>query len=66
MIRFFSRSLTYSPQAIPYLINLHHNGSLPLEKVVKYYKFEDFSQAFDDMQSGLAIKPVLVFDDGDH
>jgi len=37
-----------------------------LEKIIKYYKFEDFSQAFHDMLSGPAIKPVLVFDDGDH
>lgn len=35
-----------------------------MEKVIKYYPFEDFARAFDDMLSGPAIKPVLVFDDG--
>lgn len=53
-------------QGIPYLIELYQKGSLPLEKIVKCYRFEDFSKAFEDMLGGPTIKPVLVFDEVDH
>jgi Zn-dependent alcohol dehydrogenase len=36
-------------------------GSLPLQKIVKFYKAEDFEQAIRDMQSGETIKPVIVW-----
>jgi aryl-alcohol dehydrogenase len=54
-----------SLKAIPHLIELNRSGSLLLDKIIKYYKFADFATAFQDLQSGKAIKPVIVFDDED-
>lgn len=48
---------------IPYLIELHKAGKFPLEKMIKYYKIQDFERAFSDMSALKAIKPVLVWDD---
>lgn len=48
-------------QMIPYLIEQHACGNFPLEKIVKFYKIEDFAVALDDMSSGKTIKPVLIW-----
>lgn len=45
---------------IPELIDLHHRGDLPLEKLVTTYEFADFDSAWAAAQSGTAIKPVLT------
>ncbi|OQV10589.1 Alcohol dehydrogenase GroES-like domain-containing protein [Cladophialophora immunda] len=50
----------YPPEAIPQLIELHRQGSLPLEKLVGYYLFDDFATALKDMEEGRVVKPVLV------
>ncbi|KAJ5718830.1 uncharacterized protein N7483_009912 [Penicillium malachiteum] len=34
-------------------------GNFPLEKLIKVYDLNDFSQAFHDMKEGLVLKPVL-------
>ena len=36
-------------------------GRLPLEKITKFYPFDQLEQAFEDSHSGKVIKPVLVF-----
>ena len=44
---------------IPMLADYWRQGRLPLEKLIRYYRFEDIGQAFADAASGAAIKPVL-------
>jgi aryl-alcohol dehydrogenase len=44
---------------IPELVEHWRAGRLPLEKLIRYYPFEDIGQAFADTASGAAIKPVL-------
>jgi aryl-alcohol dehydrogenase len=46
---------------IPELLELHHRGRLPFDQMVTMYPFEDINQAIADMQSGTAIKPIVVF-----
>jgi aryl-alcohol dehydrogenase len=46
---------------LPRLVRLHRRGKLPLEKIVKQYKFEDLNAAVRDMHSGATIKPVVLF-----
>ncbi|KAJ5764737.1 hypothetical protein N7520_004296 [Penicillium odoratum] len=46
-------------EMIPYLIEKHKEGKFPLEKLIKVYDFNDFLQAFHDMNEGLVLKPVL-------
>jgi aryl-alcohol dehydrogenase len=47
---------------IPKLLELHARGQLPVEKLIRTYRFEDFEQALHAAESGATIKPVLVFD----
>lgn len=47
---------------IPRLLELRARGQLPIEKLIRTYRFEDFGQAVRDAESGATIKPVLVFD----
>ncbi|KAM3421152.1 hypothetical protein BST61_g1564 [Cercospora zeina] len=46
---------------IPQLIKHYREGKLPVDKMVKYYRAEDFKKALHDMHSGKAIKPVLTW-----
>lgn len=47
---------------LPRLIDLYRNGQLPIDRLIKYYKFDDFEQAVHDSETGATIKPVLLFD----
>jgi aryl-alcohol dehydrogenase len=46
---------------IPQLIALRESGRLPVEKLIRTYRFADINAAFADASAGSAIKPVLVF-----
>lgn len=51
-----------NPQTfIPKLVSFYKEGKLPIDKMTKYYKFEDIEQAFHDSHTGEVIKPILVF-----
>ena len=47
---------------LPRLIDLHRSGQLPIEKLIKYYPFDEFEQAVHDSETGATIKPVLLFE----
>jgi aryl-alcohol dehydrogenase len=47
-------------ELIPELLQLHARGELPVEKLIRTYRFADFGRAMRDAESGAAIKPVLV------
>jgi aryl-alcohol dehydrogenase len=47
---------------LPALARLHEMGKLPLERLIRYYSFEDIEKAAEDAHSGVTIKPVIVFD----
>jgi aryl-alcohol dehydrogenase len=47
---------------LPALIRLHEQGKLPIERLVRHYRFEDIEQAAADAHSGVTIKPVILFD----
>ncbi|KAL7622131.1 hypothetical protein AAE478_007633 [Parahypoxylon ruwenzoriense] len=44
---------------IPYLIEMHSKGLLPLEKLITYYDVKDYEKAIADMEEGKTIKAVL-------
>ncbi|MGM8897294.1 MULTISPECIES: NAD(P)-dependent alcohol dehydrogenase [unclassified Psychrobacter] len=44
---------------IPQLIAYFKTGQFPFDKLVKFYDFEDITQAFEDSASGITIKPIL-------
>jgi len=46
---------------LPTLVDLVAAGRLPVERLVRHYKFEDINTAVADMAAGTAIKPVLTF-----
>ena len=46
---------------IPQLISLHEAGVFPFDKLVKKYDFADINEAFADSESGVTLKPVVIF-----
>ena len=44
---------------LPLLIGYWRDGRLPLEKLVRFYAFDDINQAFHDAHEGHVIKAVL-------
>lgn len=52
---------TTGQEWIPKMIQWWREGKFPLEKIVKYYPAREGLQAFRGMESGVAIKPVLVW-----
>jgi aryl-alcohol dehydrogenase len=44
---------------IPKLIDYFMEGRFAMDKMVKFYGFEDVNQALDDQASGKEIKPIL-------
>lgn len=51
---------------IPQMLTWHREGRLPLERLVRTYPFEAINEAVADMESGRAIKPVLLINDDDN
>jgi aryl-alcohol dehydrogenase len=47
---------------IPALVRLYEMGRLPLDRLIRHYRFEDIERAAEDAHSGATIKPVLRFD----
>jgi aryl-alcohol dehydrogenase len=47
-------------EVIPKLLQWHARGELPVEKLIRTYRFADFGRALRDAESGATIKPVLV------
>ncbi|KAI1856847.1 uncharacterized protein JN550_013649 [Neoarthrinium moseri] len=48
-------------QYIPELIRWWREGKFPVEKLVKFFDFEDFAGAIRGMGDGSVVKPVLVW-----
>ncbi len=45
---------------IPQLIQYQKQGRFPVEKIMKYYDYDQINEAFDDSMHGKAIKAVIV------
>lgn len=46
---------------IPLMIKWWREGKLPIEKLVKFFKAEDWEQALHEMQDGSTVKPVMYW-----
>ncbi len=44
---------------IPKLIDLYRQGSLPLEKIVRFYSLDEIGQAISDSEAGRVVKAIL-------
>lgn len=44
---------------IPLLIGHYRQGRLPFDRLIRFYRFDEIATAFQDMQRGDTIKPVL-------
>ena len=44
---------------IAQLLEYYHEGKFPVDKLIKYYDFEDINKAFKESHEGIAIKSVL-------
>lgn len=45
---------------IPMLISYQQQGRFPIEKIMKFYDYDQINEAFEDSSSGKAIKAVIV------
>lgn len=45
---------------IPKLIEFYRAGQLPLEKMITKYPFDQINQAFNDVETGKTLKPILI------
>jgi aryl-alcohol dehydrogenase len=43
------------------LIDLYRQGRLPLEKIVRFYPFDEINRAVSDSEEGNVVKAVLEF-----
>jgi len=50
---------------IPLLVDLFMEGRFPLDRLVRFYPFEEIGKALADTQSGETVKPVLRFPSAD-
>ena len=51
-----------NPQTfIPELVRYYKEGRLPVNKLNKFYAFQDIAKAFKDSHDGITIKPILRF-----
>ncbi len=46
---------------IPELLAHYEQGRLPLDKIIRTYRFDQINQAIDDQLAGIVVKPVLLF-----
>ncbi|NMA25369.1 MAG: NAD(P)-dependent alcohol dehydrogenase [Clostridiales bacterium] len=46
---------------IPEMVKLWKEGKLPVEKMNKYYKFEEINKAFEESHTGGVLKPIIVY-----
>ena len=44
---------------IPLLVDIFMKGKFPFDKLVKFYPFADIVQAFNDVEHGTTVKPIL-------
>lgn len=44
---------------IPKLLDFYKAGEFPFDRLVRFYKFSEINEAFEDSKSGVTIKPVL-------
>ena len=52
---------SYPPVYVPKMIEWQRAGRFPVEKLVKYFKADDFQQALKEMHDGVTIKPILIW-----
>lgn len=46
-------------QFIPKLVDLIMDGRFPVEKLVRFYDFDDINHALEDQEAGRTVKPIL-------
>ena len=44
----------------PFLLDLNKMGRFPINKMVKYYKIIDISQAVEDSEKGRTLKAIIT------
>jgi len=44
---------------IPMLVEYYRQGRMPIDRLIRFYRFDQIAAAFRDMEHGDAIKPVL-------
>ena len=48
---------------LPQLVQYYTEGKFPIDKIWKYYKFDQANEALADLANKKVIKPVIVMDE---
>ncbi len=59
MIRGVNMGDSVPNNSFPKLVDLIMAGKFPLQKLVKFYAFDDINKALEDQDRGVAVKPIL-------
>ncbi|MEZ5658280.1 MAG: NAD(P)-dependent alcohol dehydrogenase [Burkholderiaceae bacterium] len=51
-------------EMIPRLIGMYREGRFPIDKLIRFYRFDEIHQAIADSESGATVKAVLRMTDG--
>ncbi len=54
---------SYPQITIRQLIDYYKQGKFPIDKLIKFYRFEDIQRAAEDSNTGKTIKPVIIIDE---
>jgi Zn-dependent alcohol dehydrogenase len=46
---------------VPKMVQWWREGKLPIEKLTKFFKAEDFAQGIQEMHDGSTVKPIIVW-----
>lgn len=49
------------PKYVPQMIEWYRKGQFPVDKLVKFYKADDWQKAVDDMHHGHTVKAVITW-----
>jgi aryl-alcohol dehydrogenase len=50
---------------LPKLIDYWRQGRFPFDRLLTFYPFHDIARAFEDIEAGKVIKPVLMMEAND-
>jgi aryl-alcohol dehydrogenase len=42
-------------------VEFYRHGRFPFDKLVRYYPFEQINEAIRDIETGVTLKPILLF-----
>lgn len=52
---------SYPPEFVPKMVEWYREGRFPVDRIVKFFKPDQWQDAIHQMHTGEAVKPVIVW-----